>query len=188
MKPGMQWPIGIAVILAATVAANLTMMRIANSDPSFAVEPDYYQKAVAFDSTLAHVNASARLGWSARVTIAQDTASRGDSTSVQASDHTMGPLVAVALRDSLQQPITHATVTVHALFIARANDVLSATLAETTPGNYRAALPVQHAGIWEIRIAATRGTDAFVSSARVDVAPGTIATRAAADSLSMFLR
>ena len=28
-------------------------MRIANDDPSFAIEPDYYRKAVTWDSTLA---------------------------------------------------------------------------------------------------------------------------------------
>ena len=174
MKPGMQWPIGIAVVLTGTVIANLAMMRVANSDPSFAVEPDYYQKAVTFDSTLAHANASAKLGWTAHATIAKEQSA--------------SPYVTVTLRDSLQLPIDHATVTVHALFNARANDVLSVTLEETSPGSYRALLPVQHAGIWEVRIAAIRGAQQFESSVRVEVAPSAVSNIITTDSLSGIRR
>ena len=45
MKPGAGWPIGIAIVLAATVVGNLVMMRVAGDDPSMAIEPDYYRKA-----------------------------------------------------------------------------------------------------------------------------------------------
>ena len=41
MKPGAGWPIGIALVLCATVVGNLVMMRVAGSDPSMAIEPDY---------------------------------------------------------------------------------------------------------------------------------------------------
>ena len=51
----MGWPIGVATILASTVVANIIVMQIANDDPSFAVEPDYYRKAVNFDATMAEV-------------------------------------------------------------------------------------------------------------------------------------
>ena len=63
MKPGMGWPIGVTVILGATIAVNLWVMKIANSDPSFAIEPDYYRKAVHYDSTMAQQRLNASLGW-----------------------------------------------------------------------------------------------------------------------------
>ena len=53
MKRGLWWPIAVAAILATTVAANIWVMMIANDDPSFAIEPDYYRKALAWDTTLA---------------------------------------------------------------------------------------------------------------------------------------
>ena len=56
MKRGMWWPIGITTVLATTVAANLWVMRLANEDHSFAIEPDYYRKAIMWDSTLAQEN------------------------------------------------------------------------------------------------------------------------------------
>lgn len=153
MKRGLGWPIGITAILVVFVVANLLVMRLANDDPAFAIEPDYYNKAVAFDSTMATERRSAALGWSASATIAQGNA---------------GPMVTVTLADARQRPIIGASVTIDARFNARANDVLTATLREAEPGQYTAPLAVRHAGQWEVRIIARRGTDRFVASTRAE--------------------
>ena len=63
MKRGTWWPIGITGVLAVTVAANIWVAKIASEDPSFAIEQDYYQKAIAWDSTLAQANRNTQLGW-----------------------------------------------------------------------------------------------------------------------------
>ena len=63
MKRGSWWPIGITAVLATTVAANVWVATIASDDPSFAIEPDYYAKAIAWDSTLAQARTNATLGW-----------------------------------------------------------------------------------------------------------------------------
>jgi Predicted integral membrane protein linked to a cation pump len=157
MKRGMGWPIGIGTILILFVAANLFVMRLATTDPSFAIEPDYYNKAVAFDSTMAEERRSAALGWSA-------------SSIIAAGDTRTGPAVTVTLADAKRQPIVDASVTITALFNARANDVLSATLHEHSPGQYGAPLAVRYAGQWEVRVDAVRGTDHFVTSTRT-IAP-----------------
>ena len=157
MKPGMGWPIGVVVILGATVIANIVVMRVANNDPSFAIEPDYYQKAVAFDSTIAEERRSVALGWTATSTIvASDTAGR--------------PTLTVTIADARRQPVQGATVTVTALANARANEILSAALREVAPGRYQGALAARFAGQWEVRIDAVRGSEHFVVSTRTDVA------------------
>ena len=46
MKREHLWPAGLTLILAITVAANIWVMRIASDDPSFAIEPNYYARAV----------------------------------------------------------------------------------------------------------------------------------------------
>ncbi|MEP6763592.1 MAG: FixH family protein [Gemmatimonadaceae bacterium] len=143
MKPGMQWPIGVALILATTVIGNLIVMRVANNDPSFAIEPDYYAKGVAFDSTIAEQRLSAHLGWVAQSEFAVDSASKSD-------------VVTVTLTDRNGQPVEHAAVTVTAFYNARANDILSANLTESAPGKYHASLDVKFAGQWEVRVRATR--------------------------------
>jgi len=156
MKPGMAWPIGIVVILTVFVAANLAVMRLANSDPSFAIEPDYYSKAVAFDSTMAIERRSAALGWTASAVVAPAAGTR------QAA-------VRVTLADAARQPVRGASVSITARYNARANDVLSATLREDAPGEYDAPLAVGHAGQWEVRIDAVRGAEHFTASTRTDV-------------------
>ena len=163
MKPGMGWPIAVACILGVTVIGNIAVMVIANDDPSFAIESNYYQKAVDFDSTMGLERESVKLGWQATGAIER----------VANEAH-----VVITLRDVREQAITGAAVYVDAIFNARANEVLRVVLQESEPGRYVAPLVVAHAGIWELRINARRvqaagDTAHFYSSTRVDV-PATV--------------
>lgn len=139
MKPGMGWPIGVAVILGATVVANIAVMRIANDDPSFAVEPDYYARAVAFDSTMAQERRNLDLGWGVESSLDSLVAGQPTRLTIRLKDRDAGPLVG-------------ATVSVTARFNARANDTLTAVLPETAPGTYVSALPISTPGEWEVRV------------------------------------
>jgi nitrogen fixation protein FixH len=161
MKPGAGWPIGVVVILAVFVVGNLVMMRVANDDPAMAVEPNYYQKAVAFDSTMAIERRSAALGWSALTTIA-------------ARDSAPGATVRVRLSDAAHQPVEGAVMTIDARFNARANDIITDTLVERAPGEYVAPLAVTHAGQWEVRVTATRGVNRFIVSTRAEAPPAAV--------------
>ncbi len=154
MKPGMGWPIGITVILGATVAANLVMMRIANNDPSFAVEPDYYKKSVFYDSTMAQTHRNLDLGWG--VQTFADSIVAGQPTRLR-----------VVLRDEQARPLLGATVQATVLFNARANDLTTATLTDEGAGVYTATVPINAPGIWEVRVNATRDTSHFTSSTRI---------------------
>lgn len=156
MKPGMQWPIGITLLLAATIVGNLLVMRVAADDPAFAVEPDYYRKAVLHDSTMARQQRSAALGWTAEARFEPLVPGRDT------------PLHLV-LRDARGAPVAGATVRVVALFNARAADRFTMTLTPQPDGSYAAPVPVAHAGLWELRIEATRGAEQFVDTRRVDV-------------------
>lgn len=154
MKAGMGWPIGITAILGATVAANLVMMRVANDDPAFSVEPDYYRKAVFYDSTMAQTRRSRDLGWTVQ-TIA-DSIVPGQPTRLR-----------VVLHDETAQPVLGAHVAATVLFNARANDLTTATLRDEGAGVYTASLPINTPGEWEVRVNATRDTSHFMSSTRV---------------------
>ena len=163
MKPGMGWPIGVAIILGTTVAANLVVMRIANDDPSFSVEPDYYRKAVHFDATMAQQRENVSLGWG----IVTSLDPIGDGTNTR---------LAVQLLDASRTPLTGARVAVMARFNARANDTLTAVLVEDTPGAYIATLPIARPGEWEVRVDATHGSQHFSASTRVTAVRSVAAT------------
>ena len=147
MKPSLRWPIGITTLLVVFAAANIEMMRIASDDPSFAVEPNYYQKAVAFDSTMAQERRNVALGWVATTSLANRT-------------------IAVTLRDSVGAPVTGAKLRVDARFNARANDVLQAALVERAPGRYEGSIAASRSGEWEVRVEATRNAERFTARTR----------------------
>lgn len=157
MKAGMAWPVGIVVCLGLSVAANIGFMLVANDDPAFAVEPDYYRKAVAFDSSMARERASNALGWRVAVTVAP--MELGKPTELR-----------LLVTDSAGIPIRDATVQVLAMHNARSGERLVAQLAaDSAQGGYHAALAITRPGLWEIRSQVTRGQDQFAVSQRVDV-------------------
>jgi nitrogen fixation protein FixH len=155
MKRGAWWPIGITGVLAITVAANIWVATIASDDPSFAIEQDYYQKAITWDSTLAQADRNVKLGW--RLT------------------PSLGPInatgrlrVSATITDSTGAPISAATVRVSALQVARANQVHEATLAAVGGGEYDAQIDARLPGQWELRFDVRSGTAHFTDVARVE--------------------
>lgn len=159
MKPGMAWPIGITAILATSVVGNLIMMRVANNDPSFAVEDNYYQRAVNFDTTMHQQGRSDALGWSAAVSIGGVSSGSG--------------VLRVQLHDRNAAAITADSVIAVAFFNARANDrtrLLLVHESADSAGIYQHAITAAHAGQWEVQVDAWRGREHFVTSARVEVA------------------
>lgn len=158
MKRGMQWPIGVAMILAVTVIGDVWIAVIASRDEAFAVEPDYYRKAVNFDEEMALRDASLKLGW-----IVDPTLALGTPDSV-------GSISAI-VRDSSGVLVTGARVELVAMHNARASRQLEVTLAEDSGGRYRAPLDAQRPGEWELRFLVSRGADRFAVRTRVDGAP-----------------
>lgn len=169
--PAVRWPLGIAAILGATVAVNLAVLRVANNDPSFAVEPDYYRRAVAWDSTMAHARASAALGWRAAVAVSPLD---GDTPAT----------LTLTLTDAGGAPVTKATVAVEALYNARAGHPVAATLREVAPGRYLATLPMPWTGQWEVRCTATRAAQGGAPPARFEATLRTTVVRDGAAPVS----
>jgi nitrogen fixation protein FixH len=154
MKRGLQWPIGVAVVLVLTVAANIYVAMRANDDPSVSIESDYYQKAVRFDADQALQRRSDRLGW--KLSLNATRTSNAETT------------VNAALVDSAGAPVRGAVVRFSARAVARGNAVFTATATEAGD-KYLAALPMARAGLWDIHVEALRGGDRFVAVQRLDL-------------------
>jgi nitrogen fixation protein FixH len=155
MKRGMLWPAAVAGVLCLTIAANVWLITIANNDPSFAVEQNYYQRGLHWDDELAQRAHNAELGWKLLATL--EPIERG-----------LGAELRIALTDSRVAPIRDASVVVRAVHVARANDPVEVTLESADDGHYRAIVPLQRAGLWELRIAVHRGPDVYTAIERMD--------------------
>lgn len=152
---GWYWPVGLAVLLAGSAGANIALLIITSRDASFAVEPDYYAKALAWDETMAQEARNEALGWSLGLRV-EPTAERGTMT------------VWVRLADRAGAPIDGARIAVETFHNARASRVLTAALEPRGP-DYAAVMPLARPGLWEFRLRVTRGPDVFVATLLRDV-------------------
>ena len=154
LTPANRWPVAIVAILSAQVAFGIWMSKIAGNDPHFAVEPNYYARAINWDATMAQSRKDKALGWTAMATFEHGAT---------------GPVtVRVALRERSGAPIVADSVTAQALAVAHANVV--DTLTFTRSGDsYTATLPNAAGGLWDFEVRAVRGTDVFTDKLRADL-------------------
>jgi nitrogen fixation protein FixH len=155
VKRGIGWPIGVTVILGLTISANIWLIRVASADPSFAVEERYYQRALDWDHELAQRATNARLGWNLEAR-------------VSAIEPGSGASLGADLRDATGAPIADATVAARVVHVGRAGQPVDVVLKRDSSGAYRAHVPLERPGLWELRFEVQRGTDRFTAIERVD--------------------
>jgi nitrogen fixation protein FixH len=156
-RRGLFWALVPVGLLGGILSMHAVLLAGVIEDPSFAVEKDYYDKAVSWDAKMAQDRENTRLGWSAEVA----TAGSGRDGRVTVRIMSPGDV-----------PVARARVRVEAFHNARASRVASAVLEESTPGVYGSALRLDRPGLWEFRVVVERGTDRFTAVVRRDVGIG----------------
>ena len=159
VKPssGKYWPVIIVALLVGGAGANIGLMVVAARDASFAVEPDYYQKALRWDETMAQETRNAALGWSVAV------AFEGVPRTGQAK-------LTARVLDRAGHTVEGAQVGVEAFHSARARHIVTAALRPESSGRYSAILPVDRPGLWELRVRVERGEQLFTTTLVQDLA------------------
>src|SRR5512142_3421766 len=110
------WPVAIVILLCVHAIGMIVVVFVATRDPSFAVEPHSYKKAVDWDSAHAARLASDNLGWSAQIDT--DTA----------TDLLGRRRVRCELKDRQGVPVMAATVKLEVFHHARAAERLQVPL------------------------------------------------------------
>lgn len=149
------WPLIIVGVLVTDVAVGFSMMHLAANDPHGAIEADYYQKAITWDSTMAQADRNVALRWT--LTPALGPISVGHEA----------PLT-LDLRDASGAAVVGATILVEAVQVAHAEEIQHITLTSDSTGEYRTTVPMTRPGLWELRVIATRGADRFTNEVRLD--------------------
>lgn len=154
---GWAWPVAIVALLVGSAGANIGFMIVASRDASFAVEPDYYRKAVEWDRAMAQEARNAELGWMVSVRLEPADAGRAR-------------LVAL-VRDRTGAELTDADVRVEAFPSARGREIASVALEPARgAGVYTGLLPSARPGLWEVRVRVTRGAEVFTRTLTQDLA------------------
>ena len=151
------WPAIVVLLLGGFSGGTIVLARIASSDPHAAIEPDYYKKAVAWDSTMAQERRNAALAW--RVTPSLP------ALGVAATSELLLRVV-----DGAGLAITGATVHVEAMPVSHADAGVVATLGEHESGAYGAGVAIRQAGLWELRVSVVRGAEKFTTNLRLEAA------------------
>jgi nitrogen fixation protein FixH len=147
------FPIGLLGIL---VTIQVVLFSISRTDPSFAVESEYYQKAVSWDQEAKQRTLNAELGWHVTPQLFADA---------------QGARLGIQLTDNTSQVISGAAVTVVAFPNARASQIQQLALRETEPGLYVAPIRLLHRGEWEIRLTVMRDGKTYTHISRVSPVP-----------------
>jgi nitrogen fixation protein FixH len=156
-----RWPAMVIALLAGQVMLILVMAYVAVSDRSFAVEPDYYEKALHWDAAQKQSRTNERLGWIVQVAVSQQ------------ADLLRNREIRCTVRDRSGSPIEGASVELLAFPHARGTERSKVTLDPQGAGCYSTSMRVARGGLWEFRIAARRGEELFTAVVRQQVnAPG----------------
>jgi nitrogen fixation protein FixH len=147
--PTWVWPTVVVALLTGQLVVCGVIVFASSSDPTVAVEPDYYEKAISWDQQAAQRERSRQLGWSATVTVDPLT------------DRTGARAVGINLRDRNSDSICGAAVRATVFHHACARERFETEFNETADGRYVARLPLKRDGVWEFRIQAQRGSDVF---------------------------
>ena len=104
MKKGFLWPAVIVSALAIHVVVSLVVVFIATSDPSYAVEEDYYQKAINWDEKRAQDRTNENLDLNLEFSV---------SPPEQPGEQ---PKVELTLENQLGLPLTGAAVSIETFY------------------------------------------------------------------------
>ena len=155
-RGGLFWALVPAVLLSTGVGGLAWLASLAARDPSFALERDYYDRAVHWDRQQAEWAENARLGHRVSVELQVDGAV---------------PEVVTKIVDRSGAPLRGARVEVEAFANSRSAERRTLGLVEGEGGTYRAELPGARSGLWELRLTVVQDGNRFTHVARVDV-PG----------------
>jgi hypothetical protein len=155
-RHGIVWAGVVVGFLVMTIVIQGTLLVFALNDPSFAVEPDYENRAANWDAIQRAQAASDGLGW----TVELETRATATPGEVEVWIHAT---------DSAGQGVSAATATFEAFHNARASRITRGMLPETDGGVYGGTFLLRPSGIWEFRVEIARGEDRFLGTFRESV-------------------
>jgi hypothetical protein len=143
MKPEQAWPAAIVAVLALTVTANIVLLQQAGGPGAASIEPDYYRRALTWDSAMAVARSDRATGWRVESRLGAVGAA--------------GAPLELTVRDSLGAPLADARVVVSARHNSTTRISASDSLRTGPDGIARGHLPLGRRGLWELTIQVRHG-------------------------------
>ena len=155
-RAAIRWGSLVVGMLTLQVILGVVAIRLATSDQSSAVIPDYYNKALAWDDQRAQREASQSLNWLLEF--------------VETSYGKSGSGLQINIKNQQNQPVPIQSGSVQLYRHARAADVVVAAIAKADDGIIELAGCFPHRGLWQVEIdVVDRDGNRFVESRPVDI-------------------
>lgn len=149
------WMLFPVILLVTSVTGWMFMVRLAVNDPGFSVEKDYYKKAAHYDEEIAQRAENGRLGWDLHV---RKFVVEGDAT-----------LLTIEAVDSNGAALLGLRLSATAFPTARGDELQELVFVDLGSGSYQARWGATRRGLWEVRLRAESGLDAFTQIVRPEL-------------------
>lgn len=156
-KQGRLWPWMVVGLLLSGVGLNIYMVVVAVRDPSFAVEQNYYQKALSWDKIMAQERVNVQLGWNIalQTKVVQDKGGR--------------MLLQAHIQDKQGHTVPNTKIQVEAFHNARSQHRMQRDLVRTPQNLHHTTLPFSRKGIWLFHFTVSRGNQRFTQQIRREI-------------------
>ena len=157
-RAALKWGAIIVGILGTSFTTGMVMLYVSATDPSFAVEPDYYNRALNWDEHAEQRRTNAELDW--RIELQDQPGSTAGMRALTAT---------LTNRDG--NPIEDATVGVIAFHNARSANRFEFPMTPAGGGVFSAEQPLARAGWWEFRFTIVTPESTFTKTQTVQLQP-----------------
>jgi len=155
-----RWALVPVALLAGSFFGVGGMALIAVRDPNFALEPNYYQKALHWDQSQAQAASNQRFGYTFHAPPVVVLDALGQAT------------LRVEIKDRNGLAVPGARLSALGFANAFSEDSSQLQLSEQAPGVYEAQVKARHAGLWEFRLTMDSGADHATAILRCDLTVG----------------
>jgi hypothetical protein len=159
-RAGAIWAWVPALLLGAMFVGLGSLVYVAVDDPSFALESNYYDKAMHWDESQQRARKKQALGLNLALT---EPLALSDAGKV---------MVRLSVTDRTMLAFSGADVALEAFPNAYAQRVQHLVLREVEPGLYVGELSQGVRGLWELRVVVTQGALRYDQVLRADVSKG----------------
>ncbi len=147
-----RWPLIVIAFLGVHVVLISVGVAIATHDPTFAVTPDYYDKALNWDKIQAAKRASEKLGWKLAIAPALKVQPNGERA------------VEISLQDRNGHPVAGAQINITYFHHAHAMDRMKLTGTTAADGKLAVNVPMRWAGFYSFACTADSGGTNFTDT------------------------
>lgn len=151
------WILLVLVLFAIQIAIGTVAIRLAVSDPSAVVVPQYHDAALNWDDTRAAQLASQRMGWSIDIAASSVADTRGMRA------------VEVNVRDESDQGVDGLKISAKIYHHARAAEAQNVVLSSVGNGQYLVMSPMPHIGLWQIDLAIDGASEPMIEQTTLEI-------------------